>query len=921
MLLTANPNPINVGAGDMVGLIAAINQANSDSLNNLDDTIVLANSTYTSSGSVDSTNGPNALPVITATNLTIHGNGSTLDGAFMGRLFDVGSGAGVTLDNLTITDGLAVGSHAQGGGLFNDGGTVTMNNVTFSNDIAIATGQTTAGAGNNAQGGGIYSNGGSLTLTNVNFQNGTVSAASGTGVGRGGNAQGGGIYVTGATLTLSGGLLSAATVRAGNASVGSAGGTAAGGSIYAENSNVTLTGGATIINNDVFGGGSGPGLNSGLAQGGGLFINGGSVTVTGNAAITTNTAHGGPGGGEADGGGLAAINAQVTVNGGATIDHNSALAGAGNAGSAGGVAQGGGIFASGTSTVALGDATSAATISLNTATGGSGGAGATGGTGTGGGITILGAPLTLTNAIVESNTVKGGQAGFEGNGGDAEGGGLFISGINGSNSATVLNSTFFDNVASAQNAGTGVIGLIGGTAQGGGIYTASSTLSVLNSTFADNAAAAGTNGLPPNTPNGGGAGQGGGLFATSGTLTLINDTIASNFIQAFTDRGTSAGEGAGVYAAPNTLNLLENTIIALDEVFSDSTHSTTPSFNSDLVGTAVSSDHNLIGTDPQFLAPTATNSLGLSGLLPVAAPGQLTPTLPVAWNSPAVAQGNAAAATTIANAEGFTDVSQATDQRGLPRVINGMIDIGATQNGLLVSGTAPTTVTAGQNITYTLTVTNNGPNALTNVTLSDPLPANTTFVSATTPAGWTPTTPAVGQNGTVSFNIGTLAANTTATFTVVVQVASNATGGSNIANTATITYTGDVNPVSPSVTLNTQVAGSTTTDITSQIGIISTPIFPNVFVGPTALIQFDLFINGSGKTYTGPIALVLMGLPAGVTLTNATGTDSNGNPYIDIVSANGTWNPGLFNAIIAALEFNDPSHTPITYTPHIVQGI
>ena len=43
----------------------------------------------------------------------------------------------------------------------------------------------------------------------------------------------------------------------------------------------------------------------------------------------------------------------------------------------------------------------------------------------------------------------------------------------------------------------------------------------------------------------------------------------------------------------------------------------------------------------------------------------------------------------------------------------------------------PDTVTAGDTISYTLTVSNAGPDAATNVNLNDTLPPNTTFVSLT----------------------------------------------------------------------------------------------------------------------------------------------------------------------------------------------
>jgi uncharacterized repeat protein (TIGR01451 family) len=47
---------------------------------------------------------------------------------------------------------------------------------------------------------------------------------------------------------------------------------------------------------------------------------------------------------------------------------------------------------------------------------------------------------------------------------------------------------------------------------------------------------------------------------------------------------------------------------------------------------------------------------------------------------------------------------------------------------------SPDPVVAGSTITYTITVTNNGPDS-TSVELDDPIPSSTTFVSFTSPAG------------------------------------------------------------------------------------------------------------------------------------------------------------------------------------------
>lgn len=74
--------------------------------------------------------------------------------------------------------------------------------------------------------------------------------------------------------------------------------------------------------------------------------------------------------------------------------------------------------------------------------------------------------------------------------------------------------------------------------------------------------------------------------------------------------------------------------------------------------------------------------------------------------------------------------------------VSGLADISVTKTD------SPDPVNAGTNIAYTITVGNAGPSAA-NVTLTDTVPTNTTFVSLTA-AGWTCSTPAVGGTGAIS---------------------------------------------------------------------------------------------------------------------------------------------------------------------------
>lgn len=92
----------------------------------------------------------------------------------------------------------------------------------------------------------------------------------------------------------------------------------------------------------------------------------------------------------------------------------------------------------------------------------------------------------------------------------------------------------------------------------------------------------------------------------------------------------------------------------------------------------------------------------------------------------------------------------------------------------------PVSATAGQNTTYTLTVSNNGPSNATGVTVTDTPGAGLTFVSAS------------GACSTLPCTIATLNVGTPATISAVYAVDPNATG--SVSNTASATATGITDP-------------------------------------------------------------------------------------------------------------------------------
>jgi uncharacterized repeat protein (TIGR01451 family) len=130
----------------------------------------------------------------------------------------------------------------------------------------------------------------------------------------------------------------------------------------------------------------------------------------------------------------------------------------------------------------------------------------------------------------------------------------------------------------------------------------------------------------------------------------------------------------------------------------------------------------------------------------------------------------------------------------------------ATQADLvLTTAGAPTTVYAGNNITYTQTVTNNGPAAATVANFTEGTPTNTTFESVIAPAGWTCTTPAVGGTGNVICTDPSLASGASANIVVVVNVASTVAAGTTTA-TSTLSASNSVNTSTTTTTTTISVA-------------------------------------------------------------------------------------------------------------------
>jgi uncharacterized repeat protein (TIGR01451 family) len=141
--------------------------------------------------------------------------------------------------------------------------------------------------------------------------------------------------------------------------------------------------------------------------------------------------------------------------------------------------------------------------------------------------------------------------------------------------------------------------------------------------------------------------------------------------------------------------------------------------------------------------------------------------------------------------------------------------------------TTAAAVLAGNSVTYTVTVANAGPSDALAVVLSDPLPADTTFVSETQTTGpvFTLIDPAVGAAGTISDTISTLPAGASATFTIVDQVLPSAADAATISNTANVSAdTTDANLAnnSQTVSLNAMTqADLSVTNTTTAVSVLA----------------------------------------------------------------------------------------------------
>ena len=273
--------PVRAGGGpfyptvtNVTQLIADINYANTSGGTftiNLQPNTVFALLTYNGSGA----DGADLLPIIgapNAVNLTILGNGDTIQRdatTYEIRLFEVGKGSSLTLDQMTLQNGY---SFAHNGGAIYNSGTLVISNCTLSGNTAYYSGYTSDLLG--GKGGAIYNNAGTVIISDSFLSGNWATGNSYT--------YGGAIYNDSGTVKISHSTISgnyADGIEGGDTVAGDGGGIYNNGTLTVENSS-SITGNlAADFGPDVY--------NLGT-----LYLDGTSTTgvLDGNSAIGVSPA-------------------------------------------------------------------------------------------------------------------------------------------------------------------------------------------------------------------------------------------------------------------------------------------------------------------------------------------------------------------------------------------------------------------------------------------------------------------------------------------------------------------------------------------------------------------------------------------------------------------------------------------------------
>ncbi len=208
-----------------------------------------------------------------------------------------------------------------------------------------------------------------------------------------------------------------------------------------------------------------------------------------------------------------------------------------------------------------------------------------------------------------------------------------------------------------------------------------------------------------------------------------------------------------------------------------------------------------------------------------------------------------------------------------------IVDAAAVLADLALTKTdSPDPVTAGNNVTYTVTVVNNGPDTATNVLVTDTLPPTATFVSSSASQG------TCSGTSTVTCNLGTINSGASATIQIVVTP----TVSTLLTNTASVTSS-----VSDADVTNNSATTSTTVNAVpgpqADLALTKTDSPDPVTAGNNVTYTVTVVNNGPD---TATNVLVTDNLPGGVSFVSSSASQGSCSGTSTVTCTLGTINSG-----------------------------
>jgi uncharacterized repeat protein (TIGR01451 family) len=236
-------------------------------------------------------------------------------------------------------------------------------------------------------------------------------------------------------------------------------------------------------------------------------------------------------------------------------------------------------------------------------------------------------------------------------------------------------------------------------------------------------------------------------------------------------------------------------------------------------------------------------------------------------------------------------------------LVNFSISVSLPAADMAVTASGPSTVTAGTNATYTITITNTGPNAAQGVVLTDSLPAGSTFVSITQTSGTDSFSFAQSGGSVTETATASIASGNSDTFNVIVFAPFSLNNGAAFNDAASVAAS---NPDPNSANNSATVTGSIVNTNTNADLAVTVSGPASASEGNT--VTYNITVTNSGPSSASGVTLSDT-LPSNLTYKSATASQGTFNVSGGVVtfSAGSMVSGGTFTASVTALVTEDGS--------------